>query len=85
MQHSEEVLGIPFVPNNQRPKVLEPGGQAFDLPAATMLPHTEPILGIVQWTSLKSRDVAGMDSLQQCALASVWLTVLTHNFAGHLP
>jgi hypothetical protein len=44
MNHSQEIIYMVFVPNNQSSEILKPGKQALDLPSTPVTPQSPAIL-----------------------------------------
>src|SRR5579864_2805990 len=45
LQHADEVLDVPFPPDDQPPRVVQPGEKAFDDPPPLVSPEGATILG----------------------------------------
>jgi hypothetical protein len=46
LDYAEEVLGAPFVADDEATEVLQPGEEAFDLPAPTVPAQRAAVLGL---------------------------------------
>jgi len=56
VQHSDEVVDVTFPAGDQPPEVVQPGKEAFDLPAPTCTPQAAAILRDMPATAAMGRD-----------------------------